>query len=101
VLVVLHRGGYICIYRLRNPNPNKTNGADPSPPNNGADPSPQTHTEYTNCLTSPRSHNGGTTHNETGVEAEGKSRRVEIPPQSQCRERANVAAGAETSVHSM
>jgi hypothetical protein len=64
-------------------------------------PPPQTHTEYTNCLTSPRSHNGGTTHNETGVEAEGKSRRVEIPPQSQCRERANVAAGAETSVHSM
>jgi hypothetical protein len=35
-------------------------------------------------------------HNETGVEAEGRSRRVEIPPQSQRRDGANVAAGVET-----
>jgi hypothetical protein len=46
----------------------------------------------------PRSHNGGTTHDETGVEAEGRSRRVEIPPQSQRRDGVNVAAGVETGV---
>jgi hypothetical protein len=38
--------------------------------------------------------------NKTGVEAEGKSRRVEIPPQSHRRDGANVAAGEETSVDS-
>jgi hypothetical protein len=54
----------------------------------------------THSLTSPRSRNGGTTHNETGVEVEGRSRRVEIPPQSQRREGANVAAGEETDVDS-
>jgi hypothetical protein len=53
---------------------------------------------HTHCLTSPRSRNGGTTHDETGVEAEGRSRRVEIPPQSQRRDGANVAAGVETVV---
>jgi hypothetical protein len=37
---------------------------------------------------------------ETGAEAEGTSRRVEIPPQSQRREHVNVAARAETDVHS-
>jgi hypothetical protein len=52
----------------------------------------------THSLTSPRNRNGGTTHNETGVEAEGRSRRVEIPPQSQRRDSANVAAGLETGV---
>ncbi|KAL5656090.1 hypothetical protein ACJX0J_035409, partial [Zea mays] len=41
-----------------------------------------THT-HTHSLTSPCSRNGGTTHDVTGVEAEGRSRRVEIPPQSQ------------------
>jgi hypothetical protein len=46
----------------------------------------------------PRSRNGGTTHDETGVEAEGRSRRVEIPQQSQRRNGANVAAGVETGV---
>jgi hypothetical protein len=46
----------------------------------------------------PRSRNGGTTHDETGVEAEGRSRRVEIPPQSQRRDGANVEAGVETGV---
>jgi hypothetical protein len=52
----------------------------------------------THSLTSPRSRNGGTTHDETGVEAEGRSRRVEIPPQSQRRDGVNVAAGVETGV---
>jgi hypothetical protein len=64
---------------------------------------------HTYSLTSPRSRNGGTTHDKTGVEAEGRnrrveaegrSRRVEIPPQSQRREGANVAAGVETDVDS-
>jgi hypothetical protein len=62
-------------------------------PNSAAGPHTLTH-----CLTSPRSRNGGTTHDETGVEAKGRSRRVEIPPQSQRRDDANVAAGAETVV---
>jgi hypothetical protein len=53
---------------------------------------------HTHGLTSPRSRNGGTTHDETGVEAEGRSRRVEIPPQSQRRDGSNVAAGVETGV---
>jgi hypothetical protein len=53
---------------------------------------------HTHSLTSPRSRNGGTTHDETGVEAEGRSRRVEIPPQSQRRDGTNVAAGVETGV---
>jgi len=53
---------------------------------------------HTHSLTSPRSRNGGTTHDETGVEAEGRSRRVEIPPQSQRRDGANVAAGVENGV---
>jgi hypothetical protein len=58
-----------------------------------------THTHsHTHSLTSPRSRNGGTTHDETGVEAEGRSRRVEIPPQSQRHDGANVAAGVETGV---
>jgi hypothetical protein len=58
-----------------------------------------THTHsHTHSLTSPRSRNGGTTHDETGVEAEGRSRRVEIPPQSQRRDGANVAAGVENGV---
>jgi hypothetical protein len=52
---------------------------------------------HTHSLTSPRCRNGDTTHDETGVEAEGRSRRV-IPPQSQCRDGANGAAGAETGV---
>jgi hypothetical protein len=46
----------------------------------------------------PRSRNGGTTHDETGVEAEGRSRRVEIPQQSQRRDGTNVEAGVETNV---
>jgi hypothetical protein len=46
----------------------------------------------------PRSLNGGTTNNETGVEAEGRSRWVEIPPQSQRCDGANVAAGVENDV---
>jgi hypothetical protein len=62
-------------------------------PNSGAGPHTHTHS-----LTSPRSRNGGTTHDETGIEAEGRSRRVEIPPQSQRRDGANVAAGVETGV---
>jgi hypothetical protein len=53
---------------------------------------------HTHSLTSPHSRNGGTTHDETGVEAEGSSRRVEIPPQSQRRDGANVAAGVENGV---
>jgi hypothetical protein len=58
-----------------------------------------THTHsHTHSLTSPRSRNGGTTHDETGVEAKGRSRRVEIPPQSQRRDGANVAAGVENGV---
>ena len=64
-------------------------------PNSGAGPHTLTHTH---SLTSPRSRNGGTTHDETGVEAEGRSRRVEIAPQSQRRDGANVAAGVETVV---
>jgi hypothetical protein len=62
-------------------------------PNSGAGPP-------THSLTSPYSHNGDTTHDETGVEAKGRSRRVEIPPQSQRREGANGAAGEETGVDS-
>jgi hypothetical protein len=61
--------------------------------NSGAGPHTHTHS-----LTSPRSRNGSTTHDETGVEAEGRSRRVEIPPQSQRRDGANVAAGVEIGV---
>jgi hypothetical protein len=55
---------------------------------------------HTHSLTSPRSRNGGTTHDETGVEAEGRTRWVEIPPHSQSREGTNVAAGEETDVNS-
>jgi hypothetical protein len=55
---------------------------------------------HTHSLTCPRSRNGGTTHNETGVEAEGRSRQIEILPQSQRHEGANVAAGVETDVDS-
>jgi hypothetical protein len=62
-------------------------------PNSGADP----HT-LTRSLTSPRSRNGDTTHDEIEVEAEDRSRRVEIPPQSQRHDGANVAAGVETDV---
>jgi hypothetical protein len=63
-------------------------------PNSGAGPHTLTHT----LSNIPCSRNGGTTHDETGVEAEGRSRRVEIPPQSQRRDGANVAAGVETGV---
>jgi hypothetical protein len=42
----------------------------------------------------------GTTHDETGVEAKGSSRQVEIPPQSQRREVVNIAVGVETGVYS-
>jgi hypothetical protein len=54
---------------------------------------------HTHSLTSPRSRNEGTTHDETGIEAEGRSRRVDIPLQSQRREGADVAAVVETGVH--
>jgi hypothetical protein len=63
-------------------------------PNSGAGPHTFTHTQSN----IPRSRNGGTTHDETGVEAEGRSRRVEIPPRSQRRNGVNVAAGVETIV---
>jgi hypothetical protein len=53
---------------------------------------------HTHSLTFPHSRNGDTTHEETRVEAESRSQRVEIPPRSQRREDVNVAAGAETSV---
>jgi hypothetical protein len=43
--------------------------------NSGAGPHTLTHTQSN----IPRSRNGGTTHDDTGVEAEGRSRRVEIP----------------------
>jgi hypothetical protein len=55
---------------------------------------------HTHSITSPCSRNEGTTHDETGVEAEGRCRRVEIPSQSQHREGANVAAREETGVDS-
>jgi hypothetical protein len=55
---------------------------------------------HSHSVTSPCSRNGGTTHDENGVEAKGRSRRVETPPQSQRREGVNVAAGIETDVHS-
>ena len=55
---------------------------------------------HTHSLTSPRSRNGGAAHDETRVEAEDRSRRVDIPPQSQRREGANVAAGVEIGVDS-
>ena len=58
-----------------------------------------THT-YTHSLTSQRSRNGGPTHDETGVEAEGRRRRVGIPPQLQRREGANVVVRVETGVDS-
>jgi hypothetical protein len=61
-------------------------------PNSGAGPHTQSNI--------PRSRNEGTTHDETGVEAEGRSRRVEIPPQSQHRDGANVASGEESGVDS-
>ena len=47
-----------------------------------------------------RSRNRGTTHDETGAKAESRSRRVEIPLQSQRREGVDVAAGVETDVDS-
>lgn len=46
----------------------------------------------------PRSCNRVTSHDKTIVEAEGRSRWVEIPPQSQRREGANVTAGVQTDV---
>jgi hypothetical protein len=64
-------------------------------PNSGAGPHTLTHT-LSNIP--PQSQRGHHTHDETGVEAEGRSRRVEIPPQSQRRDGANVAAGVETGV---
>jgi hypothetical protein len=60
-----------------------------------------THSHTQSNIPPPRSHNRGTTHDETGVEAEGRSRRVEIPPQLQHRDGVNVAAGVETGVCSM
>jgi hypothetical protein len=89
VVVLLHREG-VTIYRL-NPNPNGPVAQQWCR---------STHT-LTHNLTSPRSRNGGTTHDETGVEAEGRSRRVKIPPQSQRHDGANVAAGVETGACSM
>jgi hypothetical protein len=62
-------------------------------PNSGAGPHTHTHS-----LTSPAVATGTPHTIETGVEAEGRSRRVEIPPQSQRRDGANVAAGVETGV---
>jgi hypothetical protein len=44
-------------------------------PNSGAGP-------HTHGLTSPLSRNGGTAHDETGVEAKGRSRRAQIPRSS-------------------
>jgi hypothetical protein len=61
-------------------------------PNCGASPHTQSNI--------PRSHNGGTAYDVTGVEAEGRSRLVEIPQRSQRREGASVAAGVETGVRS-
>jgi hypothetical protein len=87
-LIVLHRGG------LQYIETQETLTLMGRQPNSGAGP----HTLTTHCPTSPRSRNGGTTHDETGVEAEGRSRRVEIPPQSQRRDGANVAAGVETGL---
>jgi hypothetical protein len=84
-LDVLHRE-WITIYRL-NPNPNGPATQQWCRP---------THTHTQSNI--PHSRNGGTTHDETGVEAEGRSRRVEIPPQSQRRDSANVAAGVETDM---
>jgi hypothetical protein len=55
----------------------------------------------THSLTSPRSRNGSIANDETGAEAEGRSRLVEIPPQSQHHEGVCVAVGVETSVQSM
>jgi hypothetical protein len=85
-MIVLHRE-WVTIYRLdRNPNgPAAQQWCRP------------THT-HTHSLTSPCSRNGGTTHDETRVEAEGRSRQIETPPQSQRRDGANVAAGEETGV---
>jgi hypothetical protein len=65
-------------------------------PNSGV--GPPTRTD--NLTSPPRSRNGGTAHDGTGVEAEGRSRRVDIPPQSQRREGVNVAAGVDTGVDS-
>jgi hypothetical protein len=59
-------------------------------PNSGAGPHTQSNI--------PRRHNGGTTHDETGVKAEGRSRRVEIPPLLQRRDGVIIAAGVETGV---
>jgi hypothetical protein len=55
----------------------------------------------THTLTSPRSRNESTANNDTGAEAEGRSRRVEIPPQSQRSEDASVVAVVGTDVHAM
>jgi hypothetical protein len=71
-------------YRL-NPNPNGPAAQ-------------QWYRPHTHSLTSPRNHNGGTAHDETGVETEGRSRRVQTSPQLQRREGANVAAGVQTDV---
>jgi hypothetical protein len=65
-------------------------------PNRGASPS----THRTHCLTSPQSQRG-TAHDETGVEAKVRSRRVEIPPQSQRHQGESVVARVETGVYSM
>lgn len=63
-----------------------------------------THTDMhigTHTLTSPRSRNGITANDETGVEAQGRSQRVEIPSHSQRHKGAKGAARVETGVHSM
>jgi hypothetical protein len=64
--------------------------------NSGA--SPPTH-RNTLSLTSPRSRNRSTSNDEIVAGAKGRSRRVEIPPWSQCREGVSVAAGVEIGVH--
>jgi hypothetical protein len=54
----------------------------------------------THSLTSPCSHNGSTAHDETGVEAEVRSRWDDIPRQSQRHEGVNVAVEVKTGVDS-
>jgi hypothetical protein len=77
-MIVLHRE-WVTIYRL-DPNPNGPAAQQWCRP---------THT-HTHSLTSPRSRNRGTTHDETGVEAEGRSQ----PTYGG----ANVAAGEKIGV---
>jgi hypothetical protein len=90
-LNLLHRGR-LHIWRLTgNTNPNGPASQQWCRP---------AHRENTHSLTSPRSRNWDTTHDETGVKAEVRSQWAEISSQSQRREGANVAAGVETDVDS-